>query len=286
MSSQRIALRNSRAADRAGVVDRHVDAVVGPLLEAAAEGVAERRQHPPAGVVLGHLGEAGLTGRLGDRRGGLTHLGPRRRRGVGVETGLLEHRPVVVQADAVGADRHAEDGAVGVLGDGEHVGVEVGGVRQGLDLGGDVGHLAALEQTLDVGERDLEHRRQRAAGELGGERGDVVLPLVWFDRDVRVLRLELLDALEEGLASLLLGARRQVAHRDRHLFGGGRVLGAGQAGCGLGDGECATCRQHGGSVPVSHDDCSLLFRVWLVVVEVDPCRRVDRQPVARPVVRW
>ena len=138
-------LEELEGGDRARVVDRHVDAVGGLLLEAATEGVAERRQHPPAGVVLRHLGEAGLTGRLGDRRCGLTHLGPRRRRGVGVETGLLEHRPVVVQADAVGGDRHAEDGAVGVLGDGEHVGVEVGGVRQGLDLGGDVGHLAALD---------------------------------------------------------------------------------------------------------------------------------------------
>ena len=168
-------LEELEGGDRARVVDRHVDAVGGLLLEAATEGVAERRQHPPAGVVLRHLGEAGLTGRLGDRRCGLTHLGPRRRRGVGVESGLLEHRPVVVQTDAVGADRHAEDGAVGVLGDGEDVGVEVGGVRQGLDLGGDVGHLAALEQALDVGERDLEHGRQRAAGELGSERGDVVL---------------------------------------------------------------------------------------------------------------
>ena len=175
LSSQRSAWRYSRAAIVPGlsIVTSTPSAV--SLLEAAAEGVAERRQHPPAGVVLGHLGEAGLTGRLGDRRCGLTHLGPRRRRGVGVETGLLEHRPVVVQTDAVGGDRHAEDGAVGVLGDGEDVGVEVGGVRQGLDLGGDVGHLAALEQTLDVGERDLEHGRQRAAGELGGERGDVLL---------------------------------------------------------------------------------------------------------------
>ena len=69
LSSQRSRLEVLESGDGAGVVDRDVDDVVGHFLEAATEGVAERRQHPAAGVVLRHLGEAGLAGGLGDRRG-------------------------------------------------------------------------------------------------------------------------------------------------------------------------------------------------------------------------
>ena len=161
-------------------------AVAGALLQAAAEGVAQRGEHPPARVVLGHLGVAGLAGGVGDRLGVVAHLVPRGRRLVRVEAGLLEQLAVVVQADAVGGDRDAVDVAVGVLGDGEHVRVEVGGVRQRFELGGDVGDLAALDEAAGVGERDLEDGGQRAAGQLGGEGGDVPLVLGGLDVDVRV----------------------------------------------------------------------------------------------------
>ena len=135
LSSQRIAWSVSSACDGAGVVDG------GRRLGRRCRPASGRRWRStravsiqPPGVVLRHLRVAGLAGGVGDLLGVLADLVPRGRRGVRVEPGLLEHRPVVVQPEAVGGERHAVDLALGVLGDGQHVGVEVGGVRQRLEL--------------------------------------------------------------------------------------------------------------------------------------------------------
>ena len=186
------------------------------VLDPAAHGVDDRGERPAAGAVLGHLDVAGLAGGVGDGLGVLAHLVPRGRRLVGVEPGRLEHGPVVVQAHAVGRGRDGVDVAVAVLDRLQHVGVELVGVRQLLELGRDVLQLAALDQGRAVGEGDLEGRRQRVAGELRTERGDVPLPLLGVDGDVRVGGLELLDPGQERLPGLGLGLGRQVADADGH----------------------------------------------------------------------
>ncbi len=189
---------------RAGgvVVDHRLGAVVG--LHPPAERVGQRGQHPAAGVVGAHLHVPGLAGRVGDLLGVLPHLVPRCRRGVGVEPGLLEQRPVVVQAHAVDVGRQPVDLAVRALRGLEHARVELGGVRQRLDVLGHVGDLLALGESLGVGERHAEGRRQLVAGELGGERLGRPLPLDRLHDDVGVVVHERLGLLLDRVDGALL----------------------------------------------------------------------------------
>ena len=195
---------------RAVVVDRRrVGAVAVVLLDRPPRATVRRGELPAAGVVLRHLGVAGLAGLLGDRLRGLAHLVPRRGRAVGVEAGRLEERAVVVQAHRVGLAREAEDVAV-VAGDAvEDDRVELVGVAELLDLLGDVHELTVLEQRLGVGERNREHVGQAAARELHGEGRALPLVLDADDVDVGVLVLELRLLRGEGLVGGGVGAGRE-----------------------------------------------------------------------------
>lgn len=122
-----------------------------------------------------------------------------------------------MQADAV--DVLAGDGvdlAVGALARVEDGRVELGCVGQRLELLVEVGDLLVLDQGLRIGERDLEDLRQRASGELGGERGRLPFVFLRLDVDAGVGVLELLDLGVEGVDGGLLraGQQRDDTQRD------------------------------------------------------------------------
>ena len=197
------------------VVDRGLGAVLG--LHPAAERVGQGGEHPAAGVVGRHLDVARLAGPVRDRLGVLTDLVPRGRRGVRVESGLLEQGAVVVEADAVHVGRQAVDLAVGALRGLQDARVELGAVRQGLDVLGDVGDLLALGEALGVGERHPERGRQRATGELRREGLGAPLPLDGLHDDVGVLLHEGLGLRLDRVDGALLVAGPPALDRDGHL---------------------------------------------------------------------
>ena len=147
-------------------------------LHPAAERVHQRRQHPAAGVVSCPSGRSRSCRSLGDLLRVRPHLGPRRRRLVRVEAGLREQLAVVVQRLRVGGDRQPDDLALRVLPPRARLGLNFAQYGSVLTSRAHVGDLAVPTERPGVGERHLEHRRQRAAGELGRERGDVPLVLV------------------------------------------------------------------------------------------------------------
>src|SRR5665647_564024 len=228
---------------RAVVVQRRgVGAVAVVLLDPAAARVGRRGQLPATGVVRGHRRVARDARRVLDGLRVLADLVPRRRRVVRVESGLGEQRAVVVQCDAVdGLGRDRVD--LPVL---AHAGlqqrlVEVGRVRQRLELRVDVGQLAVLDERLGVGERDLVDVGQRSTGELGGEGRRAPLVLDGLDGDVRVHLLELGDALVERVEGGLLGARDEADHAQRDLLvlGASRSLSVRAGGIGTATGQQA-----------------------------------------------
>jgi hypothetical protein len=186
------------------VLQRRLHDLPVAFLHAATQRIGQRGEHPPAGVVLGHLCEASLAGLLCDRLGVSPDLVPGRRWLVRVETCLLEQRPVVLQPDAVGAGRDAVDVTVGVLPCRQHVRVELRAVGQCLYLLGQVGELVPLDQRLAVGERDGEHGRQRPAGTLRGEGRAGPLILVRLNLDAGVDFFEDLHLVVEGCERSLL----------------------------------------------------------------------------------
>nr|BFF24839.1 hypothetical protein GCM10025732_28040 [Glycomyces mayteni] len=209
----------------------------GVVLDAPAVGVRHGGEHPPAGVVGGHLRVGGDAGdvRL-DLLGEGAHVVPRGGRGVGVEPGLLEDVAVVGDADREQAGGDGVDVAVVVLDVVEGEGVEVLGEVELVEVGGHVRQLAVLDELVAVGEGHAHDRGEGAPGELRLE--GLGLPDLGggFERDVGVGGLELGDAVVEGreLFGLVLG--RLVADGDGDVGRGVEVLGlavrSGVAACG------------------------------------------------------
>ncbi len=205
-------------------------AVGSDRLHASTAGVRGGGQFPSTGVSLGHLHVARDTGNLlRDDLRVLAHLVPRCRRLVRVEARLLEDGAVVRQPHGIRPVRDAVD-LVALLCDGEDVLVELIRIRQLADLSGDVRQLARLEQRLGVGERHVEHVRQRAAGELRGERRTRPLVFLGLDHDVGVRLLERLHPGVERRECGLVAAGDQAGYGDVHLAVAGAAARARAAG--------------------------------------------------------
>jgi hypothetical protein len=159
--------------------------------------------------------EPGLAGHLVDPVGVLAHFVPGRRRAVGIEPGRLKKCTVVDEALREERARQTVDLAVLVAQRFERLRAELVVVLPVGELIADRHDLAASDEALRLGERNLDDVFDRLAGELRREGQAVPHVGRRLDRDVRVLLLEGFDPGVERRDACRVGRDGIPLDRDR-----------------------------------------------------------------------